>query len=329
MFVVPTLILASIAVGALCALIVFVQESREPRLLCLMYHRLGDDDAIRRTTGTEKIFLLPAEQFEKQIEYLARSQVRFLSADQARQVVAGEAKLSGPAVMITFDDGCRSSARFGKPVLDRHNARATLFVTTSTDAHVFGAETNDPRLTDDEIRSLDSESMRIESHSVTHRPLSGLGEDEIRSELSDSRQLLETLVGRPIEYLAIPGNWFDRRVMRIAREVGYKAVWCSNPGAARPGAELFGIPRINIDAQLNLEAFKAQLSPQGVTKRRFVSAIKRAPGRLLGPRAWSPLQKLILRCIPGGHVSMRRMAIATGVVTIVAMILAIAWIVRS
>jgi hypothetical protein len=198
-----------------------------------------------------------------------------------------------------------------------------LFVTTDPNSHVFQTDTvTARRLTEDELRTLDPDTMDVGSHAVTHRPLCELAEHEIRQELQQSKGELERILSREVNYFAVPGNWFDRRVMGIAREVGYRAVWCSKPGAVRVGMKPFGLPRINVEGQLTLAQFAAAIRPWGIAQRRMASAFKRAPGRLLGPRHWMPIRNVMMRCIPGGHLSNRRVIVAGGALTVLALLLA-------
>jgi peptidoglycan/xylan/chitin deacetylase (PgdA/CDA1 family) len=287
------------------------RDSRSPRVVCLMYHRIQPREVYERQKGTERIFTLPMDQFEEQVLYLKESGHRFLMPDEVRRFAEGKLELDRPGVMLTFDDGCVSVNEVARPVLERHGACGVSFVTTDPQSYVFGlGEGGDRRMTDDELRAIDGPVIRVESHAVTHRPLRGMSEDEIRQELLGSRSELERLVGRPVEYFSVPGNWHDRQVMTLAREVGYRAVWYSHPGTVRVGSGLFGLPRVNVEGQATLPQFIALLQPWGITRRRLLSSIKWVPSRLLGPRYWLPVRKVLMRCIPGHYLSPRRLLAA-------------------
>jgi peptidoglycan/xylan/chitin deacetylase (PgdA/CDA1 family) len=61
----------------------------------------------------------------------------------------------------------------------------------------------------------------VGSHGVTHRPLSRLSSEDLRSELLDSKQWLEDLVGDKVETISAPGGFFNARVVRHALDAGY------------------------------------------------------------------------------------------------------------
>lgn len=302
------------------------RERRRPRVICLMYHRLASVEDYRGSEGTERVFTLPSDVFEAQIAYLKNGGYSFVTPDQVCRFVRGEEQLPDRSVLLTFDDGCASIDRIARPILERYEVCGTTFVTVDPDSYVFSlAGPEHRRMTDDEIRGADGDTMTFESHGVSHRPLSGMCDEDIRCELADSKAELERILGREVKYLAIPGNWFDRRVMRIACEVGYKAVWCSNPATTRVGDNPYRLPRINVEGQLSVEQFAAAISPVGIATRRLVSLIKRTPGRVLGPTRWERMRRVVFRCIPGGYVSTRRVLMGT-LVALCAALGLVAWL---
>jgi len=312
------LILLPIVLAGLCFAAALYQASSRPRVVCLMYHRLAPREIYEKRQGTERVFTLPAESFEEQIRYLKNAGYSFLTCEQVRDWAAGEFTPPDPSVLLTFDDGCISVYEVALPILERHDARVVCFFTLDPESYVFtelaGGER---RLSDDELKTADGPTIEFESHAVSHQPLRGMTDDEIRFELVESKCQLEQILSRDIRFLAIPGNWFDANVMKIARQVGYQAVWCSRPGFTRAGMSVYGLPRINVEGQLTMPQFVSAISPRGVAIRRFLAWIKSAPARWLGPKYWLPVRKIIMRCIPGHHLSMRRVIVISGVVLLV------------
>lgn len=317
--------------GVVSFIVVLASEARRPRILCLMYHRFSSREEYERRQGVERIFTLPVDAFEEQIAYLKRAGYAFLTPEQVERFATGRLDLTGPAVLITCDDGCLSVRERALAVLQRHGARATAFVTLDADSYVFREVTEaDRRMTDDELRAVDGEVLRCESHAVTHRPLSGLPDDELRDELVESKRQLERILSRDVGYLAVPSGWVDDRVRSFASKAGYKAVWCSDTGAVHVGADPLYLRRINIEGSYSLDQFKAAIRPFGIAQRRWVLLIKRIPARLLGPRIWLPLRQAVLRCIPGHRLSVRATAVilavlaAIGVLCVIAVLLSLA-----
>jgi peptidoglycan/xylan/chitin deacetylase (PgdA/CDA1 family) len=272
-----------------------------------MYHRLTPRENYGLLSGMERIFTLPVEEFELQIEYLKDAGFVFVTPDKVRRFLKGDLILNNLSVLITFDDGCFSVKQHALPILKKYEACATLFVTIDPNSFVFNlGDSTQRRLHDDELREIDGDIVNVESHSFSHRPLTALGKDEIYFELSESKRVLEKVLSREVSYFAIPGNWFNKDVMISAREVGYKAVWCSNPGRVTANANPFCLPRLNVEGNLTLQQFIFSISPLGITQRRIVSMVKRLPGSVLGPRYWRPARRVLLNLVPGQYISRKR-----------------------
>lgn len=281
-------------------------ESRRPRLICLMYHRFVTDDEYRRCRGADRIYSLPLARFEQQLDYLRRNGYRSVSLAEAVAFAERRATLPERSVLITIDDGARSVLTRALPRLREHGFCATLFVTTDPTAYVFDAsEPEQRRLTDDELRALDPDVIDVQAHGVTHRPLTSLGDDELRRELVDSRAALEHILGRPVRYMAVPGGWYDGRVRRLAREAGYEGVCVSDVGAIRPGTDVMRLRRINVAGYNDLDEFIARIQPASLARIRFKTALRRVPKRLLGPRLWMPIRAVLRGSRSPGQVAAR------------------------
>ena len=291
------------AVAAKAAAVVWAQ-SRQPRALCLMYHRLAARQECERIQGSDRHYTVAVEELENQITYLKKRGFRFLTASEARLFALGKFELDQPGVLITFDDGCRSVFESAMPVLQRHGVNAVAFVTTDPESYVFGY--GQRQMSDGELRSLEAAGIHCESHAVTHRPLVQLSDAEIRFELSVSKTHLEQVLGRAVTFLSAPGNWIDKRVVGLAKEAGYEAIWVSEPGSVQRGKEVFGLPRLNVDGTMNLDQFAALLTPWGVAQRYLVYAAKSLPKRLAGPRLWYAFRSTVLPWVPGGYLSFAR-----------------------
>jgi peptidoglycan/xylan/chitin deacetylase (PgdA/CDA1 family) len=299
-------ILLTVLAAALAAKAAAVvrQQNRRPRALCLMYHRLAPQSECEKIQGVNRNYTVAVEDLEKQISYLKREGYRFLTADEARRLASGDWKLDRPAVLVTFDDGCVSVFESALPVFERHKVPAMVFVTTNPAAYVFGY--GQRRMSDEELRAVEAAGIQCESHGVTHRPLVQLSDEEVRKELRGSKIELEAILGRAVKFLSAPGNWFDARISRLAKEAGYEAMWISEPGSMQPGSNVFGLTRLNVDGTLTLEQFASLLTPWGVAQRALVYKGKMLPKKLAGPKLWLALRSRLLPLLPGGYVSFAR-----------------------
>lgn len=322
------LLMGAASAGLLLAWsVVVAQAARRPRVVCLMYHRAASRAAYEQLEGGERVFTLPEDSFDEQLGWLRAQGHDFVSADDVARFARGECALGDRSVLITIDDGCASAYTRMLPVLRRHRATAILFVTTDPRAAIFQeAGDENRRVTDQEIRELVAGGVAIGSHAVSHRPLSAMGEDEIRDELAASKRTLEEATGGNVRHFAVPANWYDERVLRVAREVGYDTVFCSRPDTVRAGMPTFGLPRINVEGQLDLAGFARALAPSAIAQRRLVLALRGLPKRIAGPRAWEAIRRSVLPRIGADRLSPSRMGTAMAIAAAVGLLATVGWL---
>jgi peptidoglycan/xylan/chitin deacetylase (PgdA/CDA1 family) len=95
----------------------------------------------------------------------------------------------------------------------------------------------------DQIKELAAATMSIGFHTLHHRPLTGLHGDAQGQALTEGRQELATVAGRPLRLFAYPHGDGERRVASRVRAAGYTAAWTGLPNAMRPGDDPFLLGR--------------------------------------------------------------------------------------
>lgn len=107
-------------------------------------------------------------------------------------------------IVCTFDDGYKNLSTIVKPILQKHNFCATVFICTDLIGKDNKWNNKDATLREhlsvQEIDILASAGWEIASHGVTHRNLLKLNDDEIEHELSSSKVFLDKLVGYSLTY---------------------------------------------------------------------------------------------------------------------------------
>lgn len=99
------------------------------KLLGLCYHSIVSSDGLPGPEDDRTRIAVTAEQFEEQLEEIARHW-NPVSLSELRRIVQGESKLPDRAVCITFDDGFRNNATVALPLLQKFNMPASIFLTT-------------------------------------------------------------------------------------------------------------------------------------------------------------------------------------------------------
>jgi peptidoglycan/xylan/chitin deacetylase (PgdA/CDA1 family) len=209
---------------------------------------------------------------ERQIQLLLARRYRAASAED---LIAGRGRL----LHVTFDDAF-GSVLDALSALERLRVPATVFACTGLADHgrpfpawkLSGGTTfseSDLRTLDwDNLRDLTERGVEVGSHTVSHPHLTRLSDLELERELRESREQLETELGRRCRFLAYPFGDHDERVRAATRSAGYEAAFAL-PGKARP-FDRFGIPRIGVWRKDGLARFVLKTS----LARRPIGALR-------------------------------------------------------
>jgi peptidoglycan/xylan/chitin deacetylase (PgdA/CDA1 family) len=106
---------------------------------------------------------------------------------------------------------------------------------------------NDLMMTTEQVIDLQHAGMLIGAHTVTHPILAKLGTHDARKEIADSKQFLESVLGREINLFAYPNGRPDRdfqlKDAAIVKELGFKAAVTTAWGVATTDSDLMQLPR--------------------------------------------------------------------------------------
>jgi peptidoglycan/xylan/chitin deacetylase (PgdA/CDA1 family) len=234
--------------------------------------------------------------FAEQMAYLHHEGYTTISLEEFSAFQDGQMSLPKKPILITFDDGFASNYYYAFPVLQKYGMKAAIFVTADRECENFKkhAATDSP-LTHEQMRQMSDQGISIQSHAMTHRYLTDLQLDVIRWELTASKKLLETITGKPVQYLAIPSGAYNRRVKRLAQEVGYNAVFGMLKGTNNKNSDRYTLRRLVIGRDFDLTDFCDILRPATAWYLRITSSIQNVLLLLLGPRGLDALRNCLYR----------------------------------
>ncbi len=154
--------------------------------------------------GWRSAMSVPPEAFETHCAWLARRRT-VLPLDEAVGRLDRSFRLPRGLVALTFDDGYASLFEHAAPALRRHRLPWTVFLVAQT--LTPGGRTvdwvDDPpswpleTLSTAQVLELQDAGATFGSHSLAHRDLTAIPEDECERDLRESREVLEDLLGRP------------------------------------------------------------------------------------------------------------------------------------
>jgi peptidoglycan/xylan/chitin deacetylase (PgdA/CDA1 family) len=174
-------------------------------VVVLIYHRVGG--------GANSEIDLPADEFERQMEWLSESG-RVISLDDAVDLLgspeaddAGNMALmpSANPVVVTFDDGTADLAEVALPILVRHEVPATVYLATKyVDEQLTWPADGAPLSWAGAKEMVASGLVTIGSHTHSHVLLDRLDAKEARRELDRSKKLIQDKLGVKAEHFAYP-----------------------------------------------------------------------------------------------------------------------------
>ena len=186
----------------------------------LSYHLIG--------AGTRSVVDLPIEVFREQLRELHEFAQLMSLPDALHYLEAGSAS-ARPAVVITFDDGFDNFRTQAWPLMKELEVPCTLYVPVgfaegTSGSPLRGAEGLGP-IKWAALQQLASEPLlTIGSHSWRHLDLRLLSLDNLRSDLRESRALLQDRTGQGVEHFCYPQAKRSRAVENEVRAVYRTAV---------------------------------------------------------------------------------------------------------
>jgi peptidoglycan/xylan/chitin deacetylase (PgdA/CDA1 family) len=275
-----------------------LQEYRRDRVPALVYHRFLPKEKVDKgeIVNHEPTYVSYDTAFAEQMAYLHREGYTTISLDDFVAFQEGKASLPPKPIILTFDDGFTSVYRYAFPVLKRYRMKATIFVTPDPESENFKKHAAvDLPLTPDQMREMSDYGIAIESHGMTHRYLTEMTPELARWELEESKKVLERIVRKPVQFLAIPSGAYNRNVRRLAKEAGYKAVFGMLKGSNHARSDRYALRRMVIARDFTLADFRAVLRPAATCYLRLISFLQNLLLSLLGPRRLDVLRNRLFR----------------------------------
>ena len=248
-------------------------------LLVLTYHRI-----VKNLCEINGFFDVCAGELETHVQ----AALQIWGGAATRADLQNEQRDGGSSrtgFLVTFDDGTADHYFTAAPLLEHHGLHGVFFVNTAR----LGA---DGYLTLAQCRELQARGHAIESHAHQHKPLVGLPEEQLRSQLAESRQrLCESGLGQ-WGLFAPPGGLYDGAVVQAAKTCGYRSLRTVNWGYNKR-MNPFAVESIIINRRTAGVWFKLMATPNAEAAKKAVFRAKQTVKNGL-PSVYSFLRSLRL-----------------------------------
>jgi peptidoglycan/xylan/chitin deacetylase (PgdA/CDA1 family)/GT2 family glycosyltransferase len=223
----------------------------------LMYHAFGNRDEGDR-------FVVSRRALSRQLLLLRALRYRGIHFEDLVAALREGRLPPRRAVVITIDDGYLDNLEVALGVLRRHRFPATVYLVSGKMGGVNdwtrdGALADRPLLDWEQARELETHDIRLGAHTRTHPELPTRTDDEVRAEISGSRQDLTAGLGSPVTTFAYPYGQLDERAVEAVAEAGFAGACTVEPRLASPQEDPLRVPRVEVRAEDSLLRFLLHL----------------------------------------------------------------------
>lgn len=257
--------------------------NRDPFIPILTYHGLSRG----KGASGNGVYTLDEDRFQAQMTYLAGHRFHVLSLEEMLTPLSGK-PIHRKSVVLTFDDGSESDFSIAVPILKRHHFPAAFFVNP-------GTLDQKGTLTAEDLKKMRREGMEIGSHGFDHLFLTRLDEKNLRHQIVGSKARLEALLGSPVPLFSIPRGRYNRKVLDMARQGGYRAVCTSDIGFNRLGSDPFCLRRWAMKRSYTLGDFISIVEGKPGGRLSVDYLLKQSAYRVLGHALYERIRTGVLR----------------------------------
>ena len=206
--------------------------------------------------------------FRQQMRYLAMTGYTVIPLRDLYDYAAGRrASLPKNAVVITIDDGWRSTYTEVFPEMKRRGFPFTVFIYPKIIGQTPYA------MTWKQIKEMADAGVDVQSHTLSHAFLTrhrhaNLSDEQyaawLERELKESKRVLEKQTGREVRFLAYPYGDYDHKVAASVARAGYEAGLTCEYGRVRRGSDPLRMKRVAIEKSMDFALFRRLLGAENM-----------------------------------------------------------------
>lgn len=225
----------------------------DDRASILMYHDIAENDVF---------FTVSPRVFESQCRFLIENNFILVSLSElVRRLRAGEDV--GNHVVLTLNNGFKSSYKTVFPLLKKYKIPATVFITPDLldavveTSHGVTFET----LSLGEIKEMkENDLIEFMPQTQHSQRLTDIIFEKAVQAIKTARSDVESLTGNEAPIFAYPKGSYTKELARKLRMDGWLGAVTTREGLVHKNTDLFVLPRNAVDSRTTLIQFKGKLS---------------------------------------------------------------------
>lgn len=205
----------------------------------LMYHHIRDYDNQEDKIGMN--LSVSPQKFISELNFLKDQGFTTIKFEDLANNY-----LPDKPIILTFDDGYQNFYDNAFPALIERGQTGVVFV-------ISGFLDKPGYLSTQNTRALSQEGIEIGSHTINHPDLSTANQQKATKEISQSKQTLESLIGKKIISFCYPSGKYTDETINLLKEYGYQFATTTKPGVSKFNSP-FILQRIRINPDTNIAA---------------------------------------------------------------------------
>ncbi|MGH7203019.1 MAG: polysaccharide deacetylase family protein, partial [Candidatus Levyibacteriota bacterium] len=181
--------------------------------------------------------------FEEQVKTLLNAGYTFMTAKELGDVLDGKMALPPKPILLTFDDGHWDFATDVLPILKKYNVKATAYI-------IPGFTGGSDFMSQEQVmEASESGLVDIGAHTVHHISLKAKPYEIVKSEIDDSKTMLENTYHIQVVSFAYPNGFFDEQAVQLTKEDGFTTAVSTVPGIEQNQTNRFFLYRLRAGAR--------------------------------------------------------------------------------
>lgn len=235
------------------------------RLTVLAYNTILDEEQLNEThftkTNTLHSTIVLASEFEKQMAFLEKHNYNSLTAEEFYLFMENKIVVPKNSILITFDDGLENNLDTAYHILKKYKFTAISFIDTGQIV-----EKKSKTIQEVTVQDLHKgcDVFDFQSHTYNFHQRNEEGEAYL---VSESERAIKKDIGVSLVNLhkespifSYPYGEYDEKTIKILQELNVKMAFTTEEKDARPGMDLYKIPRKMILSDDTLEDFKKKIN---------------------------------------------------------------------
>lgn len=153
--------------------------------------------------------------FAADLQALADSGYQTILPDQLYNYLATGASIPEKSFMLTYDDTDEEQFSIAGPEMAKHNFKGVYFIMTISIGR--------PRyMSKEQIKQLSDDGHVIAAHTWDHHMVTKYNDSDWNKQLTESKQKLELITGKPVDYFAYPFGLWNQAAFQPLQQRGIK-----------------------------------------------------------------------------------------------------------